>query len=288
MTCLNIILGKDINVRKYCIVNTTQRSTIECYRQLLYQSQTVSNDKVLINAMESAPLEEFICSMCGLEDITQHFLLACDCQKITHMNCPCHPNLLATVPSTLFDPSEKIALDDYHLAWFCPICVEYSHNDMPILMKRRQAILQSFDDAFFEVEEIMDYDKESDQYLIKWRNYPHTANNWRHADPGFYDAIIAYWKTWVFEHPDTLPPSKAKAIIEKLQGSSKTPLFFYFSDIKKSKRMMTNPSQNQNQDQSQNQSQNQVQSQNQNQNQKQRDQKQVYIGILTIYQYPKE
>ncbi|ETO06770.1 hypothetical protein RFI_30624, partial [Reticulomyxa filosa] len=199
----------------------------------IYYFQTVPKDEALIEAMRDAHLEEFICPICGLEDIKQHFLSVCDCQKITHMNCPCYPDLLATVPSTLFDHLKRSNLDDYHLAWFCPLCRDYNNNDLTVLMKRRQAILKQEDQICFEVDQIIDHDKESDQYLIKWRNYPPIANEWKHPDPAFYDSIITYWKTWAFKNPDALPPPKAQAIIGKLQSSSKTPLSFYFQVTKK-------------------------------------------------------
>jgi len=117
------------------------------YRELIYESQVLPNDERLMDEMKDEYPEEFLCPMCGLEDIKQNYSLLCDCRQMTHMKCPCYPQLEKTVPSGLLDHSKKVTLDDYLLAWFCPICREYTHNDINLLTQRRHTSLAYHNEA---------------------------------------------------------------------------------------------------------------------------------------------
>jgi len=70
---------------------------------------------------------------------------------------------------------------------------------------------------------VVDYSEEANQYLVKWINYPHTANEWLTPESDFYESIGTYWKQWISNHPQTPLPTNARNVILELQNTSKNP-----------------------------------------------------------------
>ncbi|ETO17905.1 hypothetical protein RFI_19396 [Reticulomyxa filosa] len=244
----------------------------------------------MVLAMEEEYPEDFLCPMCGLEDVKVNFELLCDCWRFTHLKCPCYPNLTQTIPPQLLlaknrgdvcahlsdataatikataktetETNNKSA-NDNDMAWFCPLCREHNNNDMDILTKRRQISMKyhalfagdkeeeeeeeeeegeeedkvikkehnnadnktegddgddgddddgdlNVQKSCFEVEKILDYSKENDQYLIKWKYYPSIANEWLPAESSFSSQIEAYWGEIKATNPHSRIPLPAK------------------------------------------------------------------------------